>query len=351
VRIDGAQARVWRAAVADWLPLSVMASAFRSLGLLWLAFFQTLWARLRRGPLRPSWSFLFQMLVRYVRIQWDRTADWDLKRVREDVNARPYPKKHVRLVDIHDEELGGVPTRVFAPRESRGGAVILFFHGGSFVYGSTHTTHAELVAALANATGLVVYGLEYRLAPEHPYPAQLEDALRAFDALVADGVEPNRILLAGDSAGANLALVTQIALRDRASPRARALVLLSPWCDLTMPGASYRENEPFDIGTRNELCIHAKAFVGDVSLDDPRVSPIHANLRDVGPVFVSVGGCESPKDDILRLVDALREAEADTRVHEATDMPHNPTLFADFHPSGHAAFEATLQFVREIVRV
>jgi monoterpene epsilon-lactone hydrolase len=326
-----------------------MGSAFRSLGLLWLAFFQTLWARLRRGRLRPSWSFLFQMLVRYVRIQWDRTADWDLATLREDVNARPYPKNHVRLVDIRDEELGGVPTRVFAPRASRGSAVILFFHGGSFIYGSTRTTHSELVAALANATGLVVYGLEYRLAPEHPYPAQLEDALRAFDALVAQGIDPGRIVLAGDSSGGNLALVTQIALRERGGPRARALVLLSPWCDLTMPGASYRENEPFDIGTRNELCIHAKAFVGDVPLDDPRVSPIHADLRNVGPVFVSVGGCESPKDDILQLVDALRAASVDTRVHEATDMPHNPTLFADFHPSGAAAFGALVEFVREII--
>lgn len=288
------------------------------------------------------------MMVRYLRIDWDRTADWDLKALREDVNARPYPKKHVRNVDIRDEKLGRVPTRIFTPRESRGSAVILFFHGGSFIYGSTHTTHAELVAALANATGLVVYGLEYRLAPEYPYPAQLEDALRAFDALVSDGIQPDHILFVGDSAGGNLALVTQIALRDRGGPRARALALLSPWSDLTMPGASFQANEPFDFGTRNELCNHAKAFVGDVPLDDPRVSPIHAELRNVGPVFVSVGGCETPKDDILRLVNALRAAGVDTRLHEAVDMPHNPTLFADFHPSGHAAFEALVAFVREM---
>jgi acetyl esterase/lipase len=313
-----------------------------------LAFFHTLWARLRRGRLRPSWSFLFQMLVRYLRIDWGRTADFDLKALRDDVEARPYPKNHVRKVTIHDEKLGGVPTRVFTPRESRGSAVVLFFHGGSYVFGSTKTTHAELVAALANQTGLTVYGLEYRLAPEHPYPAQLEDALHAFDALAARGIAAERILLAGDSAGGNLTLAAQIALRDRGGQKARALALLSPWSDLTMRGASYQTNEPFDYGTRNELAIQAQAFAGDVPLDDPRVSPVHADLRGLGPVFVSLGGCELPKDDILALVEALRSAEVDTRVHEATDMPHNPTLFADFHPSGHAAFQALVAFVREM---
>lgn len=319
----------------------------RALSLLWLAFFQTLSARLRDGPLRPSWSFTFQWMVRYLRVDWERSADWDFARLRAETNDRPYPKKLVRRVDLRDDVLGGVPARVFVPRSERRAGAVLFFHGGSYVYGSARTTHAELLAGLAKDSGVEVYGLEYRLAPEHPYPAQLEDALAAFDALVARGIAPEAIVLAGDSAGGNLALVTQIALRDRGGARARALLLLSPWADLSMPGESFRTNERFDFGRRQELVRQAAAFVGNVPLDDPRVSPVYAQLNDVGPVFVSVGGCESPKDDILALVDALRAAGVETRVHEASDMPHNPAVFAAYHPSGREAFEALVGFVRE----
>jgi len=318
----------------------------RALGLLWLAFFQTLAARLRDGPLRPSWSFTFQWMVRYLRVDWERTADWDFARLREEMNRRPYPKKLVRLVDLRDEVLGGVPAVVFAPRTPPRAGAILFFHGGSYVYGSARTTHAELLAGLAKDTGVEVFGLEYRLAPEHPYPAQLEDALAAFDALVARGIAAERIVLAGDSAGGNLAIVTQIALRDRGGARARALALLSPWADLSMPGDSFRTNERFDFGRRQELVRQAAAFAGDVPLDDPRLSPVHARLDGLGPVFVSVGGCETPKDDILALVDALRRAGVETRVHEASDMPHNPAVFAAYHPSGREAFEALVELVR-----
>lgn len=319
----------------------------RALGLMALAFFQTLSARLRLGPLRPSWSFMFQAMVRYLRLDWERSADWDFPRLRAEVEGRPYPKQMVRRVDLRDDELGGVPAVVFAPRAARRPGAVLFFHGGSYIYGSARSTHAELLAGLAHDACVEVYGLEYRLAPEHPYPAQLEDALAAFDALVARGIPAERIVLAGDSAGGNLAIAAQIALRERGGARAGALALLSPWADLTMPGASFLSNERFDFGRRQELVRQAAAFAGDVPLDDPRISPVYARLHDLGPVFVSVGGVEIPKDDILALARALRDAGVPTRLHEADDMPHNPAVFAAYHPSGRAAFEALVGFVTE----
>jgi len=135
-----------------------------------------------------------------------------------------------------------------------------YFHGGSYVYGSARTTHADVIARLALASGVTCVGIDYRLAPEHVYPAQIEDAVRAFEALRADP-GGRRVIVAGDSAGGNLAIELQLALRDRGKEQAAGAVLISPWSDLTMPGSSFRENDRFDYGTREVL---ARRSVGDV---------------------------------------------------------------------------------------
>jgi monoterpene epsilon-lactone hydrolase len=319
----------------------------RAIGLMLVALAQTTVRRLRHGPPRPTWSFTFQLVQRYMRLDWDATADWDLPRLREEMSRRPYPRKYAKRALSRDDSLGGVPVHVYTPRERRGDGVVLYFHGGSFIYGSATTTHADLLARLALETGVEVFGVEYRLAPEHPFPAQLEDAVASFDALVAKGVAADRVVVAGDSSGGNLAVEAAIALRDRGGPSPRALVLLSPWADLAMPGASFRENAALDFGTREVLVRHAAAYAGAVALDDPRVSPIHADLRGLPPTFVSRGACEIPRDDIAAFTDALVAAGVRVTTHEAADLPHNPAFFADFHPSGLASFEAAVHFVGE----
>jgi acetyl esterase/lipase len=159
---------------------------------------------------------------------------------------------------------------------------------------------------MARMTGVEVVGVEYRLAPEHVYPAQLDDAIAAYQALLAEG-DP-AIAVCGDSAGGNLAIALQIALRNRGARQARAAALLSPWSDLTMPGASFRENDATDFGTRDVLVAQAKLFAGDVPLDDGRVSPVYARLEGLAPTLVIAGDAEIPRDDILRFADALERA-------------------------------------------
>lgn len=309
-----------------------MLRAFR---LLFVTFWGALLARARRGPLRPSWTFTFEWMVRFVRRDWDETADWPLPAQREVVATRPYPRTHVRKVPLRDEDLGGVPVRRFVPRKADGGepaATIVFFHGGSYVYGSSKTSHADLCAQLALATSLEVVAVEYRLAPEHPWPAQLEDALAACRAL---GGAP--LILAGDSAGGNLAVHVAKEIP------ARALVLLSPWVDLEMPGRSYVDNDPYEIGTRAVLVRHARAVAGDRPVAD--LSLRAEQLGALPPCFVSIGGVEAPHDDILAFVEKLRGAGVDVTVHVAEDMPHNPALFAAYHASGRAAFDAAVESV------
>ncbi len=283
-------------------------------------------------------------MVRYLRLDWDETAEWDLLRLRAEVDARPYPRDVARKVPTRDETIGGVPARWFEPAGAPADGVILFFHGGSYLYGSARHSHAELVASLALSSRRRVVAPDYRLAPEHPFPAQIEDARAVFDALVARGTPASRVVLAGDSAGGHLAIELALALRDAGAAAPAGLVLISPWSDLRMLGASFRDNDAYDFGTREALVRHRDAFAGDVPLDDPRISPVCAHLAGLPPTLVTVGDREIPRDDILALADALEKAGVDTTLHVAEDMPHNAPVWAAVHPSGKAALEASARF-------
>jgi acetyl esterase/lipase len=314
-----------------------------------LTFLATARARWKHGPLRPSWGFSFEATVRFLRRDWEETSTWSFPRQRAELDARPYPKATLKRVHVRDGELGGVPARWFVPPHASG-MTVLFFHGGSYLYGSARTTHGDLLARIALASGACVVGVDYRLAPEHVYPAQLEDAERAFEALLATTAS-ERVLFAGDSAGGNLALGLELARRDRGATLPAACALISPWSDLTMPGRSFVDNAPFDFGTREELVRHARAFAGGLALDDPRLSPVHAQLAGLPPVLVVAGEVEIPRDDILALAAALEAAHVDVTVHVAPDMPHNPPMFAAYHRAGQASLEAIGAFVRRFERV
>ena len=306
---------------------------FRSLRLLLLTFLPTLRARFRHGPRRPSWSFLFEWTIRFLRRDWDETAQWPLEAQRAATAARPYPAPHLSKVTVHDEQVGGVSVRRFTPPKP-GPLKVVFFHGGSYIYGSTRHSHAELCAHLAVASSLEVFGVEYRLAPEHPWPAQLEDARAVCEAL------PGPLVLAGDSAGGHLAVQTAEVLKEKP----RGLVLLSPWVDLEMPGASFTSNDDSDFGTREVLLRHARAVAGGRPLAELGLARV--KLEGLPPTFVSVGSAETPRDDILGFVERLRAAKVDVTLHVAPDMPHNATLFEAYHPNAKAAFEAVVQALR-----
>lgn len=312
---------------------------------MFLAWWTTLLGRLRRRPRHPDWSFSFEMVIRYLRIDWEETADWDLRRLRVDMNQRPYPKDFAKKVTIECATVGGVSTVRFVPPNPNNEAVIMYLHGGGYVFGSPRSTHEEFIARLSFETGLPVVAPEYRLAPEHPYPAQLEDAASCFSALVEAATPPERIILVGDSAGGNLAIALQLALRDQGRTQAAAAVLVSPWSDLEMPAGSFEENDPYDFGTREVLVKHATAFAGGLPFSDPRLSLTRADLSGLAPCMVIMGELELPRDDIHDLAKKLEQAGVDTTVHWAKAMPHTPPVFAAFHAEGLASFEAMTAFI------
>ena len=153
-------------------------------------------------------------------------------------------------------------------------------------------------------------------------------------------------MIAGDSSGGNLAVSLQLALRDRGGPQAAAMVLSSPWVDLEMPAESFRQNDPFDFGTREVLARQALTFAGGLPLSDPRISPTFAVLEGLGPCLVTVGELEIPRDDIMRFAERLRKAGVNVTLHIAKNMPHNAPVFAEYHPEGKSALGIIVRFIQ-----
>jgi acetyl esterase/lipase len=309
----------------------------RLLRILLLSFFTTLRARWRRGRARPSWGFQFEWIITFLRTDFVESASWPYQRLRDDLDGRKYPSRSLQRVQRRRAALGGVPAVWFTPASARRG-VVLFLHGGSFIFGSVESSHAEVAASLAERSGRAVAGLEYRLAPEHPYPAALEDALAAFDALVASGHPPSEIVVAGDSAGGNLALSLQLALRDRGQQQAHAALLFSPWLDLTGSQPSCSANDAIDYGQTSFLTRHARDYAGGVPLDDPRISPLGADLAGLAPLLVVAGEAERLIDECRAFVDRAKAAGVTAELCVAPDMPHNVPALAGFHPAAERAF-------------
>jgi epsilon-lactone hydrolase len=315
---------------------------------LWLAtFLKVLAARARRGPLRPGWSLMLETTVAYLRADLTELASWPMPEARAALEARPLPRDaigRVRRTEVAYAALRGEWFRSASAPAPEAGA-ILYLHGGSYLFGSPRT-HADTLARIALATDRPILAPDYRLAPEHRYPAQLEDALAALTGLEALGVRRNRIVVAGDSAGANLALALAIALRDHGAPQPNALVLISPWLDLTSSTDSHRRNLAYDYGTPEQLRAQARVFAGDLALDDPRLSVGTAPAENLAPTFLQVGTAELLLDECRAWVERARAAGVELTVDEPPDMPHAPPFFASVSPQGRAAIDALAAFVR-----
>jgi len=214
------------------------------------------------------------------------------------------------------------PAEWLTPPGARADAVLFYLHGGGYVIGSPRS-HRHLAAALARAAGTRALLLDYRLAPEHPFPAALDDAVAAYEWLLADGIAPDRVVIAGDSAGGGLTMATLLALRDRRLPRPAGGVCISPWVDLTNSAASYRSKAAVDpIVTLEGIAQLTHAYLGGADPKLPLVSPLYADLRGLPPLLIHVGSDEVLLDDALGLAARAREAGVDVAVREWPAMIH-----------------------------
>ncbi len=214
--------------------------------------------------------------------------------------------------------VGEASARWVQPSGVPADGVILYFHGGGFI-AESRAIHDPLLAALGRAAGARGFMVDYRLAPEHPFPAALDDCFAAWNFLLSSGVDPGRVVMAGDSAGGNLAVVTAMRARDEGLPQPAALVLLSPVLDLTFSGASVERNDGLDPMFRASSLRALQSYYGvGMDLRNARLSPLFGRLTGLPPTMLLVGSSELLLDDALRF--AARVAGAKTSVWH--DMPH-----------------------------
>ncbi len=232
--------------------------------------------------------------------------------------------------------------------ESNSTNVILYLHGGAYIAGSPRT-HRPLTAELARSTGARVLALEYRQAPEHAFPAWIDDALAAYQHLLKAGERPQHIVLAGDSAGGNLVLVLLLKLRELKLPMPAGAVCLSPWTDLACRYHSHTLNAGFEAMLNPEaLRALGKHHIGQHDPKNPLLSPAYADFSGLPPLMVHVGSREILLDDARAIKRNAKKAGVRLRYREWADMPHVFPLFHRFLPEGRKAIIEITDFVKDI---
>lgn len=230
------------------------------------------------------------------------------------------------------------------------GPTLLYLHGGGFIACSPET-HRPLVGSLVRRTGFTAYVPAYRLAPEHPYPAALDDGLSAFRHLVHDrGIDPAQIVVVGDSAGGGLALALVMSLRDQGERLPAAVVTFSPWTDLAATGASLDENSDRCAMFAGETIRRASHFyLGATDARDPRVSPLYGDFRGLPPLLLHASHDEVLRDDTLRVAERAREAGVPVTLRMWRGVPHVWQFFAAVLPEARESLAEAVTFMRDAV--
>lgn len=276
-----------------------------------------------------------------------RAAEPDVARVRARSHRLSLPGAWLaallnpRSRRMRDADLAGLWTYP----SSRPGPItstIFYLHGGGYYFGSS-ATHRAVTTALACQSGAPVFALDYRLAPEHPFPAALEDALHAYRTLIARGIAAESIVVAGDSAGGGLALALLLALREAHEALPAGAVLFSPWADLTTTWRAGRGTGPT---TRLAMQRAARMYLGDASTWDPYVSPARGQLHGLPPVHLQISDSEAMYEDARALAARIDRAGGTVQFAQWHAMPHALPCFAPFLPEANQALRQAAMFVR-----
>jgi monoterpene epsilon-lactone hydrolase len=250
-------------------------------------------------------------------------------------------------VTVFEIDADGVPCQWITAPDVPQDRLIIYFHGGAYAACSP-TTHQDLISRLSRASGAAALGVDYRLAPEHLFPAAVEDSIAAYDWALGHGFEPGKIVLAGDSAGAGLVLSVMLAAKDSGVPLPAAGVCLSPWVDLECSGESMSANDHLDDFIKyGGLSARARGYLGDADPKHPWASALFADLTGLPPLLVHVSSAETLLDDSTRLVEVAEKAGVDITLKIWDDMVHVWQVFASILPEGQQSIEELGAFIRE----
>jgi acetyl esterase/lipase len=286
--------------------------------------------------------------VRAVYRSWNR--DTTVARMRSDWDAAFGGT--TAAVTFEQVTAGDVDGEWVSPVDAPEDKAILYFHGGGFRIGSVFS-HRDLIAQIALASGCRVLAINYRLAPEHRFPAALDDALAAYGWMLDRGLKSSNVAFAGDSAGGTLVLAAMLALRERGLPLPAVAVLMSPWTDLAATGASYLSRAEADpIHQRPMILALAKNYLGGQGDPcDPLVSPLYADLAGLPPLLIQVGDRETVLDDSVMLADKARAAGIDVNLEIWDGMIHVFQMFGAELPEADQAVASIAKFLNRHLHI
>jgi len=271
----------------------------------------------------------------------------DVNRMRRRLDTLGRLGKTARGVSIEEVKFCGFRSEWLRPKSARPGKLLLYLHGGAYVLGSCRS-HRHMVSHIARAAGIDVLLPEYRLAPEHRFPAAIDDVVTIYRKLLDDGYVPENIVVAGDSAGGGLAVAAMLSLRHAGLPLPAANVLLSPFLDATASGESTEsraDRDPWfhaaDVG------VVVDYYCGRDEVRNPLMSPVFANVAGLPPAYIQVGDDEILLSDSTRYADMLRAAGIDAEVEIWPEMWHVWQLFVGKMPESRKAIDGIGKFIRK----
>jgi monoterpene epsilon-lactone hydrolase len=252
----------------------------------------------------------------------------------------------IQVTPVHIDTLpAGLSAEWILPTQAAKDKVIFYVHGGGYVSGSC-SNHRAMVAKLVKGSGVKALLFEYRLAPEHPFPAALEDTLAAYGWLLDQGAAPGQVVMVGESAGGGLLLAALLALRDQGQPLPAAAVAMSPSTDLKLTGESHRTKAKVCLSPPGMSVVCSKYYVGDNDPGLPWISPLYGDLHGLPPLLIYVGEYETLLDDSIRFAAKAEAAGVEVTLRVGEGMVHCYPLMAPLFPEATQALEEICTFIQ-----
>jgi acetyl esterase/lipase len=260
--------------------------------------------------------------------------------------AQQKPPQGVRFEEVN---MGGVPATLALPDEQNSDIVLVYIHGGAYIVGEP-AGYRGIGGNYAKLLGARVYIPDYRLAPEHPFPAAIDDGLRAYEWLLEQGIPARKIAFAGESAGGAMVVSVMVAAKHKGLPLPAAGVAISPWANLEHTGASMTNREGLDpLNTKPLLDLLARTFLAGALPNHPLASPVFADVTGLPPILVQIGENELMLSDAIRLASHLAENRVRVNLEVWPQMPHAWHFFQSFLPEAEQALRESARFISETV--
>ena len=291
---------------------------------------------------------LFQFKLRQELVDWNKYES--ILKFRQEVEdgAGKFGKMPGKII-VTPVEIDQLDAEWISPGQAPLDRVILYFHGGGYVTGTCHS-HRAITAKFVKAADTPALLFEYRLAPENPYPAALEDAVTAYRYLLEQEIKPSKIVFVGDSAGGGLCLATLLAIKDRKMPFPAAAVAYSPITDFTCSGESHQTKKNVCLSPLGMAPALAKHYAGDQDLTLPTISPLYGDLKGLPPLLIYAGEDETLRDDAVRFGEKAQAAGVDITMHIGKGMFHCYPATAPLFPEATKAFNEICAFVQKMLQ-